>query len=101
MTFVGSSPFESITIVSASPIEFRTVIFPFSFGFSSSSSTERTGSVSVSLKAIPVMPDCHGRLNSRFGSKFGCFWTSTRFLMLGMAALSSFSAHPFLITCPR
>ena len=40
VTFVGSSPFASITIVIASPIEFRTVILPFSFGFSSRSSTD-------------------------------------------------------------
>ena len=49
VTFAGSSPFESITSVSASPISLRTVILPFSFGFSSKSSIDRTGSVSLSL----------------------------------------------------
>jgi hypothetical protein len=47
------------------------------------------------------MPDCHGSVYSRSGSKFGCFWTSTRFFMFGIADLSSFSAQPFLSISPR
>src|SRR6266849_5406514 len=56
------------------------------------------GFVSLSLYAIPVMPDCQGRLYSRFGSQAGCCIPGTRFLMFGSAVLSSFSTQPFLIS---
>src|SRR5260221_5636342 len=55
------------------------------------------GFVSLSLYAIPVMPDCQGRLYSRFGSQAGCCSPGTRFLRFGSAFLSSFSTQPFLI----
>ena len=45
---------------------------------------------------MPVIPDCHGSVYSRFGSKPGCFWTSTRLVMFVITSLSSFSAQPFL-----
>ena len=49
---------------------------------------------------MPVIPDCHGRLYSRFGSKLGCCKESCRFLMFGIALLSSFSAQPLSISRP-
>ena len=49
---------------------------------------------------MPVMPDCHGRLYSRLGSKLGFLSVSWRFLMLGIALLSSFSAQPLSIRSP-
>ncbi len=73
------------------------MIFPFSFGSSSSWSIVVTGSVSFAFQAMPVMPDCHGRLYVRSGSQFGCASAGCRFLMFGIALLSSFSVQPFWI----
>src|SRR5438093_8998460 len=46
---------------------------------------------------MPVIPDCQGRLYSRFGSQFGCRRAGTRFEMFGIALLSSFSTQPLRI----
>ncbi len=74
-----------------SGISVRKVTFPFSFGSSSSCSIEVTSPARSGSKPIPVIPDCHGSVYSRFGSKLGDASVSTRLLMFGMADLSSFS----------
>ena len=62
-TLVGSSPFACITSVIESAISVRNVTLPFSFGSSSSWSTDLIGVfVSFRFEAMPVIPDCQGRL---------------------------------------
>ena len=84
-----------MTSATESAISVSIVTFPFSAGSSSSWSIVITGlpPVSFVFVAIPVMPDCQGRLYSRSGSKLGCASESCRFLMFGIALLSSCSAQ--------
>ena len=56
--------------------------------------------VSFVFVAIPVIPDCHGQAVLAVGSKLGCASESCRFLMFGIALLSSCSAQPLSIRSP-
>jgi len=73
-----------------SGISVRQVTLPLSLGSVRSCSIDVTGPVSFLLKAIPVMPDCHGRLYSRLGSQVGCWSVETRLASFGIALLSFF-----------
>ena len=95
-TFVGSSPFASMTTATESAISVSIVTFPFRAGSSSSASIVSTGlpPVSFVFVAIPVIPDCQGRLYSRLGSKLGLASEGWRFEMFGIADLSASPPSP-------
>ena len=66
---------------------------PFSFGSSSNCSTDSTGPVTLSFHAIPVIPDCQGRLYVRSGSNVGLFCASIRLTMFGILSFWSGSTQ--------
>ena len=98
---VPGSRLSSMMSPSVSPMEFHTPTLPLSFGSVRSCVTVVTGPVTSSFHAMPSMPENHGSVYSRFGSKGGLACAAMRLEMFGMSSLSSFSAQSLFRYSPR